>query len=247
MKITDILIAQQAPLPASSPYPAVEEKYGVKIDFKPFYIMAPVASKEFRAQRINISEYTAIVFSAKGAIDSFFEMCKELRVTIPDTMKYFCSTESVAKYLQKHIVYRKRKIFFGNGTAESIVSEVGARHKGEKFLVATSGGTVNDITRAFAAAGLDFTPAMLLKPVSQDIKDVDLSRYQAVVVHNPADVKSLLENFPDFRQGDLRFITFGKTVVKAMEEAGLTIAVSAPSPEVPSIAKAIEVFIESCR
>ncbi len=245
MCVKQILISQHAPLPASSPYPALEEKYGVKIEFHPFFLIETVSSKEFRAQRINILDYTAIVFSAKSAIDAFFHLCEELRVKVPETMKYFCSTESVAKYLQKHIVYRKRKIFFGTGPASSIISEIGTKHSGEKFLVATSGSTGNDITKAFEAAGLDFAPAMMVKPVSQDIKGIDLEKYQAVVLYNSADVKSLFENYPEYKQGETKFITFGHSVVKAMEEAGLEIAIAAPTTEVPSVAKAIEVFLDA--
>lgn len=245
MCVNKILISQQAPLPASSPYPALEEKHGVTIDFHPFFLIETVSSKEFRAQRINVLDYSAIVFSAKSAIDAFFHLCEELRVKVPETMKYFCTTESVAKYLQKHIVYRKRKIFFGTGTAASIIAEIGSKHSGEKFLVATSGSNGNDITRAFEAARLDFTPAMMVKPVSQDIRNLNLHDYQLVVMYNIADVKSLYENFPEFKQDGIKFIAFGHSVAKAMEEAGLEIAIAAPTTAVPSVAKAIEVYIES--
>lgn len=245
MKVTDILISQHAPLAASSPYPAIEAAYGVKIEFNPFFVIEPVSSKEFRSQRINVLDFSAIVFSSKTAIDAFFHLCEELRVKVPESMKYFCSTESVAKYLQKYIVYRKRKIFFGSGTADSVISEIGSKHSGEKFMVATSGASGNDFTRAFANAGLDFTPAMLVKPVSQDITGLDLSKYQLIVLYNSSDVKSLYENFPDYTQGDCSFIAFGKSVAAAMKEAGLEPALSAPTPEIPSVAKAIEVFLNS--
>lgn len=244
MSVKHILISQQAPAAmSSSPYPALAEKYGVEIEFHPFFLIEPVASKEFRAQRINILDYTAIVFSAKAAIDAFFFLCDDLRVKVPETMKYFCTNESVALYLQKHIVYRKRKIFFGNGTAASVISEIGSKHKGEKFLVATSGSTNNDITRAFEAAKLDFTPAMMVKPVSQDIKSLDLPKYDLIVLFNGSDVKSLYENFPEYKQSN-KFVAFGKSAEKGMNEAGLKIEIVAPTPEIPSVAKAIESFIE---
>ena len=149
--IKKILVSQQPPK-ATAPYDAISEKYGVEFEFKPFFLIEPVSSREFRAQRINILEYTAIVFSARSTIDAFFHLCEELRVKIPETMKYFCTTEAVAMYLQKHIVYRKRKIFYGDGTSASVMSLIGTKHKGEKFLITASDSTDNDITRGFEAA-----------------------------------------------------------------------------------------------
>ncbi|MBQ0043556.1 MAG: uroporphyrinogen-III synthase [Bacteroidales bacterium] len=237
-----ILISQPAPQVAS-PFPALAEKYGVTIDFKPFFHIEPLSSREFRTQKINLADYTAIVFSSKSTIDAYFHMCEELRVKVPETMKYFCSTENVAKYLQKHIVYRKRKIFFGQGPADTILSEIGTKHNGEKFLVTTSETPVNDVTKAFEKAGLDFTPAVFVKPVSQDIKDIDIDSYDIIAVYNAADVRSLYENYPEYKQGKTKFITFGKSIVKAMEEAGLEIAIAAPTVEVPSVLKAVEILI----
>ena len=226
-----------------TPYAALREKYGVQIDFKPFFLIEPLSSREFRTQRINILDYTAIVFSARQTIDAFFRLCEELRITVPETMKYFCSTEAVALYLQKHIVFRKRKIFFGQGPADTILAEIGTKHNGEKFLVTTSETPVNDVTKAFEKAGLDFTPAVFVKPVSQDIKDVDIDSYDIIAFYNAADVKSLYENFPEYKQNDTKFITFGKSIVKAMEEAGLSIEIAAPTVEVPSVLKAVEILI----
>ena len=239
-----ILVSQQPPKVAT-PYDAVAQKYGVQFDFIPFFLIEPVSSREFRAQRINILDYTAIVFSARSTIDAFFRLCEELRVKIPETMKYFCTTEAVAMYLQKHIVYRKRKIFFGDGTADSVIGQIGSRHKGEKFLITTSDSTNNDITRAFENTGMDFTSAVFVKSVSQDLKGVDIASYDLIVLYNKADVKSLYENFPDFKQGDVKFVSYGKSVVKAMEQAGLEIAISAPSIEAPSVAKAVEIYLEN--
>ena len=238
-----ILVSQQPPKVAT-PYDAVAQKYGVQFDFIPFFLIEPVSSREFRAQRINILDYTAIVFSARSTIDAFFHLCEELRIKIPETMKYFCTTEAVAMYLQKHIVYRKRKIFFGDGTADSVIGQIGARHKGDKFLITTSDSTNNDITRAFESTGMDFSSAVFVKSVSQDLKGVDIASYDMMVLYNKADVKSLFENFPDFKQGDVKFVSYGKSVVKAMEQAGLEIAISAPSVEAPSVAKAVEIYLE---
>lgn len=240
-----ILISQQQPKTAS-PYASIEEKFGVTFDFKPFFKIEPLTSREFRSQRINILDYTAVVFSARTTIDAFFLLCEELRIKVPETMKYFCTTEAVANYLQKHIVYRKRKIFFGDGTPASVISLIGPKHKGETFLIATSDSTNKDaVTREFETTKLNFTTAVFVKSVPQDLKDVDMHSYDAIVVFNPADVKSLYENHPEFEQGDIKFISYGKSVVKAMEDAGLEIAISAPTVTVPSVAKALETYLEN--
>ena len=228
----------------ASPYTTIAEKYGATLDFKPFFKIEPLTSREFRAQRINILDHTAIVFSARTTIDAFFQLCEELRVKVPETMKYFCTTEAVANYLQKHIVYRKRKIFFGDGTPESILGLIGTKHKGENFLIATSESSSKDaVTKLFETQKLSFETAVFVKPVSQDLKDIDLHSYEVVILFNPADVKSLFENYPDFQQGDLKFISYGRSIVKAMEEAGLNIEISAPTPETPSVAKALETYL----
>ena len=243
MSVKKILISQQQPKTAS-PYTSIAEKYGVEFDFKPFFKMEPLTSREFRAQRINILDHTAIVFSARTTIDAFFQLCEELRVKVPETMKYFCTTEAVANYLQKHIVYRKRKIFFGDGTPASIISLIGTKHKGEKFLIATAESSSKDaVTKMFETQNFSFETAVFVKPVAQDIKDVDLHSYDLIVLFNPADVKSLYENHPEFTQGDIKFVSYGKSIVKAMEDAGLSIEISAPTIEAPSVAKALEIYL----
>jgi uroporphyrinogen-III synthase len=243
MSVRKILISQQQPKTAS-PYDSIAEKFGAQVDFHQFFKIEPLTSREFRTQRINILDHTAIVFSARTTIDAFFQLCEELRVKVPETMKYFCTTEAVANYLQKHIVYRKRKIFFGDGTPDSIIGLIGTKHKGENFLIATADTSGKDaVTKIFETQKYAFETAAFVKPVSQDIKGLDLHSYDLVVLFNPADVHSLYENHPDFTQGDVKFISYGRSVVKAMEEAGLNIEISAPSPEVPSVAKAIEIYL----
>lgn len=240
-----ILISQQQPK-AASPYAAIEEKFGASFDFKPFFKIEPLTSREFRSQRINILDYTAVVFSARTTIDAFFQLCEELRIKVPETMKYFCTTEAVANYLQKHIVYRKRKIFFGDGKPESVIGLIGPKHKGETFLIATSDSTSKDaVTKQFETTKFNFATAVFVKSVPQDLKEIDLHAYDAIVMFNPADVKSLYENQPEFTQGDIKFISYGKSVVTAMEEAGLEIAISAPTVEIPSIAKALEIYLSN--
>ena len=243
MSVKNILISQQQPQTAS-PYTVIAEKFGVNFDFKPFFKNEPLSSREFRAQRINILDYTAIVFSARTTIDAFFHICEELRVKVPETMKYFCTSEAVANYLQKHIVYRKRKIFFGDGKPDSIIGLIGSKHKGEKFLIATTESTTKDaVTKIFETQQYSFETAVFVKPVSQDIKDVDLHSYDIVVFFNPADVKSLYENQPDFKQENIKFVSYGKSIVPVMEEAGLSIEISAPTVEAPSVAKALELYL----
>ncbi|MBE6236952.1 MAG: uroporphyrinogen-III synthase [Bacteroidales bacterium] len=243
MSVKNILISQQQPKTAS-PYTTIAEKFGVNFDFIPFFKNEPLTSREFRAQRINILDHTAIVFSARTTIDAFFQLCEELRVKVPETMKYFCTSEAVANYLQKHIVYRKRKIFFGDGRPESILGLISAKHKGENFLIATASSTGKDaVTKVFETSPYKFETAVFVKPVSQDIKAIDLHSYDVVVFFNPADVKSLFENQPDFKQEEIRFVSYGKSIVSAMNEAGLTIEISAPTTEAPSVAKALEIFL----
>ena len=244
MSIKKILISQRLPL-NEAPYTALGEKYGVEFTFRPFFLIEPLSSREFRAQRINILDYTAVIFSSRHAIDAFYGLCEDLRVKVPETMKYFCTTEAVAMYLQKHIVYRKRKIFFGNGTPDSVLAQIGTKHKGEHFLVTQSdSSSSNTLTNLLDAQGIDYKTAVFIKSVPQDIKDISLPDYDMVVFYNPYDVKSLFENFPEFQQGDIKFVTYGKSIVRAMEEAGLDIDVKAPNPEAPSAAKAIELFLK---
>lgn len=243
MTIKKILISQQTPR-VLAPYQTITEKFGTTFDFRPFFLIEPLSSREFRAQRVNVLDYTSIVFSSRLTIDAFFKLCEELRVKVPETMKYFCTTEAVAMYLQKHIVYRKRKIFYGDGTPESVIGLVGTKHKGESFLLATSDSPGNGtMTRLFEEQKLNYKTAVFVKPVAQDLHDIDFSQYDMTVLYNPSDVKSLYENFPEFTQGDMKFVAYGKTIVKAMEEAGLSIEVKAPTPEAPSVAKAIELYL----
>lgn len=240
-----ILISQHTPSNLA-PYEVLKSKFGSEVEFKPFFVIEPLSAKEFRAERINLPDYTAIVFSSRHAIDAYFKLSEEMRFKVPETMKYFCTTEAVAMYLQKHIVYRKRKIFFGDGTPASVVSLIGPKHKGEKFLIATNAGANSDAyTTLFDKAQLDYSVGVLTKPVSMDLHEVEIGSYDMIVMYNPYDVTSLYENFPDFRQGDIKMVSFGRSVVSAMEDAGLEICVKAPTKEATSVGKAIELYLES--
>ena len=245
MSIKNILISQKEPHVLTQ-YQAVAQKFGVQFHFHPFFVIESLTSREFRAQRINFLDFTAVVFSSRHAIDAYFSLAEQLRIKIPETMKYFCTTEAVAMYLQKHIVYRKRKIFFGTGTPESLVALIGPKHKGEKFLITMAeGSSAAALTSLFDAARLTYTTCVLVKSVSQDLKDLKLKDFDMIVFYNPADVHSLQENFPGFEQGSIKMVSYGKSIVHAMEEAGLRIDVKAPTPESPSVASAIEHYLEN--
>lgn len=245
MAVKKILISQKMPL-NTAPYDNLKEKFGVEFEFRQFFVIEPLSSREFREQRVNIMDYTAIVFSSRHAIDAFFKLSEDLRVKVPESMKYFCTSEAVAMYLQKHIIYRKRKIFYGTGSPESLLETIGPKHKEDKFLITTTpeASVSENIGKLFDANELNYKCAVFIKPVSQDLKDMDLHSYDMLVFYNPSDVKSLYENFPDFKQKDIKFVSFGKAIVPAMEDVGLKINVKAPSEEAQSVAKAIELYLE---
>ncbi len=239
MKIANILVSQPAPQ-NSSPFTELTSKFNVNLDFHPFFKVEPLSAKEFRAQKINILDYTAIVFTAKTTIDAFFKLCEELRVTVPETMKYFCNSESTAVYLQKHIIFRKRKIFYGNGTTASILDAIGTKHKEEKFLIAATADNIKgDLHKLFSKTKFKFESAAFVKTIYSNLQEFDLSKYQVAVFYSPHDVKSLMESYPEFEQKDLKIATFGPAAAKAVAAAGLKADITAPTPEAPSIAKAI--------
>ena len=245
MTVKKILISQNPPRVLNG-YQALMDKFGVEIDFRPFFKIVPLSLKEFRTEKLNIPDYTAIVFSSRHAIDAFFAICEELHYRVPETLKYFCNSELVANYLQKHIVYRKRKIFFGDGTPESIIPLIGPKHREEHFLLTSSDtSNITALSRLFDEKGLKWENAVLVKTVISDLKDLDIDSYDLVVFYNAADVKSLGENFPAFKQGKTLFMSYGKGVVKSMEEAGLRIDIKAPTPEAPSAASAIDQYLQS--
>lgn len=243
MEIKRVLISQPEPSGAS-PYTDLISKWGLTIDFRPFFRVEGVSVRDFVAQRVTILDYTAIVFTSRLAIDSFFHICEQTRVNVPETMKYFCQSEAIAVYLQKYIVYRKRKIFFGTGTVASMVQSIGAKHKGENFLIACTDSLKPEVHKLFTKEKLKHGSAVFVRTLSNDLRDIDLHSYQMVAFYSPADVKSLHESYPDFQQGDLRFATYGPSTAKAMEEAGLKVEVKAPTPNAPSIAEALSNFLE---
>lgn len=246
MEIKRVLISQPEPSGAS-PYTELISKWGLTIDFRPFFRVEGVSVRDFVAQRVTILDYTAIVFTSRLAIDSFFHICEQTRVSVPETMKYFCQSEAIAVYLQKYIVYRKRKIFFGTGTVASMVQAIGTKHKGEHFLIACTDNLKPEVHKLFTKEKLKHGSAVFVRTVSNDLSGLNPHDYQVVAFYSPADVKSLQEAYPDFVQKDLVFATFGPSTAKAMEEAGLKVDIKAPTPNAPSIAEALSNYLESGR
>lgn len=242
MKIKKVLVSQPKPASEKSPYFDIAEKYGVNIEFRPFIKVEGLTSKEFRQQKISIPEYTAVIFTARTAIDHFFRLCEELRVNIPDTMKYFCVTESVALYLQKYIVYRKRKIFFGNsGKIDDLVPAL-VKHSGEKFIFPVS--DVHTDTGILDNNKINYTKAVMYRTVSNDFAPDEKFDYDMLVFFSPSGINSLLKNFPDFEQKEIKIGCFGPTTAKAIRDAGLRLDVEAPRPEAPSMTAALELYLK---
>ncbi|SDB86874.1 uroporphyrinogen-III synthase [Williamwhitmania taraxaci] len=243
MKIKRVLISQPEPQSDKSPFSELATRYSLKIDFRPFIHVEGVSAKEVRQQKIDIAAHTGIIFTSRTAIDHYFRVCEEMRFTVPETMKYFCISEAIALYLQKYIVYRKRKIFYGDSTFKDLMSDI-VKHKEDKFLLMLSDIHKLDIPKALDKEKIKYTKGIFYRTVSSDVSDIDLSVYDIVVFYSPSGIKSLLTNFPDFSQGELRIGTFGPTVAKAVKDAGLRLDLQAPTPEFPSMATALEVYIK---
>ncbi len=244
LSIKKVLVSQPKPASEKSPYFDIAEKYGVEIDFRPFIKVEPLTAKEFRQQRVSILDYSAIIFTARTAIDHFFKLCEELRVTIPETMKYFCMTETIAVYLQKYIVYRKRKIFYGaTGKPEDLVTVIG-KHAKEKYLIPVSDVHKEDLLALMDAKKIDYTKAVMYRTVSNDFSKEEAFDYDMLVFFSPSGISSLLKNFPDFQQNDIKIGCFGPTTAKAVKDAGLRLDVEAPTAEAPSMTAALDQYLK---
>ena len=243
MKIKTILVSQPAPTDERSPYFELAEKYKLKIDFRPFIEVKGVDGQEFRQERINILDHSAIVFTSRNAVDHFYRMCKELRITVPETMKYFCISESVAYYLQKYIVYRKRKVFIGKQSFSDLMDVI-RKHKTEKFLVPCSDIQKGEIPEQLDKAGVKYTNAVFYRTVSSDMSDIKDLKYDMLVFFSPGGIESLKKNFPKFKQGEVCIAAFGPTTAKAVVDNGYRLDLQAPLPEAPSMTGAIELFIK---
>jgi len=244
LKIKKVLVSQPKPTSEKSPYYDIAEKYGVKIDFRPFIKVESVSSKEFRQQKVSILDHTAVIFTSRHAIDHFFNLCSELRITIPETMKYFCITEAVALYIQKYVQYRKRKIFFGaTGKIDDLVPSI-VKHNTEKFLVPMSDVHNDELRSLLDKNKITHTEAVMYRTVSNDFTEDEKFDYDMLVFFSPSGVLSLKKNFPNFEQKDIKIGCFGPTTAKAIRDAGLRLDLEAPSVKTPSMPAALDLYFK---
>jgi len=242
-RVNSLLVSQSRPADENSPYYQLAEKFNIKVDFRAFIHVEGISYKEFRKQKINILEHTAIIFTSRNAIDHFFRICSEAKIEMPASMKYFCISELTANYLQKYIVIRKRKIFNGTKTAAELI-ELIRKHKSEKFLYPCSDVRKNDIPEFADTEDLHFTEATMYQTVSSDLSDLENVYYDIIAFFSPSGIKSLFDNFPDFKQNNTRIAAFGPTTAKAVLDAGLILDIQAPLPNAPSMTGALELYIQ---
>ena len=244
MKIKKILVSQPQPTTEKSPYYDISERYGVKIDFRPFIKVEPISAKEFRTQRISITDHTAIIFNARHGIDHFFRLCEEMRVTIPETMKYFCVSETVALYLQRYIQYRKRKVFFSpTGKFPDLVTVLN-KHAEEKFLFVTSDVQNEDTLAILDGTKIFYNKAVMYRTVSNNFSSEEEFNYDMLVFFSPVGIASLIKNFPNFQQGEIQIGSFGPATAQAVKDAGLRLDLEAPQPGLPSMTMALDSFLK---
>jgi len=243
LKIKTIIVSQPEPKSEKSPFFDLIDKHNLKIEFRPFIQVEGVSSKEFRQQRIDILEHTAVIFTSRTAIDHFFRMCEEMRIAVPEAMKYFCITEAIALYLQKYIVYRKRKIFFGEGNFAQLMDVI-TKHKTEKFMVPLSDAHKAEIPKLLNKAKVKYTKAILYRTVCCDLSDLQDVNYDIIVFYSPSGIKSLFKNFPEFEQNSTKIAVFGPTTAKAAKSNNLRVDIQVPTPACPSMTQALDDFIK---
>ena len=242
MNVKKVLVSQPKPTSEKSPYYDIAQKYGVEIVLRPFIKVEGLSAKEFRQSKINISDFTAIIFTARTAIDHFFRLCEEMRVSISDNMKYFCTTESIALYLQKYIVYRKRKIFHGTtGKLEGLVPAL-VKHNKERYLYVVSDVNKTD-SNVLDEHKINYTKAVMYRTVSNDFAPEEQFDYDMLLFFSPQGIDSLMKNFPEFKQGDIKIGTFGPSAASAVKNAGLRLDFEAPTPKAPSMTAALDIFL----
>jgi uroporphyrinogen-III synthase len=248
LKVQTILITQPRPETEKSPYFDLAKKYDIRLAFHPFIRVEGLSGKDFRKQRIDIAEYSAIIFTSRNAVDHFFRICEELKVKVSQDMKYFCITEAVALYLQKFILYRKRKVFYSpDGSTEGLLEVIGKHKHNEKFILPTADNGKNDIAQFLAANNSEFAEATLYRMVSNDITPIMKDVYDMIVFFSPFSVQTLFDHDPKFRQNGTLIGAFGPTTSKAIEEAGLRLDVKAPAPNTPSMVSALERYLSEIR
>ena len=243
--IKKILVSQPKPSSEKSPYYDIASKYGVELVFRPFIKVEGITAKEFRAQKVNILDYTAVVFTSRHAIDNYFTLAKEMRVTIPEDMKYFCVTETISLYIQKYVQYRKRKVFFGTtGKIDDLIPTM-AKHKTEKYLVPMSDVHNDSIAKMLDAKKLVHRECVMYRTVSNDFTPEEVKKfdYDMLIFFSPSGIESLTKNFPNFNQGEIAVATFGPATAKAVKDAGLRLDLEAPSEKYPSMTSALQHYL----
>ncbi len=243
MKVKTILVSQPPPKTETSPYFDLSDKQKVKIDFRSFIHVEGISVKEVRGQKIDLTKFTAIILTSRNAVDHFFRIAEEMRFKVPDSMKYFCQSEAVAYYLQKYVVYRKRKIYVGKRTFPDLIKLI-KKHKTEEFLLPSSDKLKPLIPTELDALGINWTRADLYRTVVSDLSDLEDVFYDVLVFFSPSGIESLFHNFPNFKQNETRIAAFGNSTVKAVTEAGLKCDITAPSPETPSMTMALDKYIK---
>lgn len=246
MKVKTILVSQPAPPTENSPYFDLAEKNKIKVDFRPFIHVEGVDAAEVRRQKVNIPTHTAIILTSRNGVDNFFRIAEELRFPVPNEMKYFCTSEAIAYYLQKYVVYRKRKIYFANNNFKDLIPLL-KKHKNEKFLLPSSDVLKPEIPKLLKDAKVNYTRAVMYNTVSSDLSDLADVSYDVLVFFSPSGIKSLFENFPDFKQNETLIAGFGSSTHSAVEEAGLRLDIMAPTPKAPSMTMAIEQYIKNIK
>ena len=243
-----ILISQPKPSSDKSPYYDIEKDYGVSCVFRPFFKVEGLTAKEFRQQKINILDYTAVVFTSRHAIDNFFKLAKEMRITIPEDMKYFFVLENISLYIQKYVQYRKRKVFFCNTGKMNDLVPLMVRHKTEKYLIPMSDVHNDDVKNLLNEKKLNHTECVMYRTVSNDFTEEEKKTldYDMLVFFSPTGVKALRKNFPDFQQGDVKFGAFGPATAKTVEEEGWRLDLQAPTKECPSMTSALKAYLKKC-
>jgi uroporphyrinogen-III synthase len=242
-KVKTILVSQPEPKIENSPYFDLQEKQKVKIDFRPFIHVEGVEAKDIRQQKIDLTNYTAIILTSRNSVDHFFRVAEEMRFKVPDTMKYFCQSEAVAYYLQKYVVYRKRKIYVGKRTFADL-SPLIKKYKDESFLLPTTDKLKPEVPEILDGLGVKWKQATFYKTVISDLSDLANVYYDILVFFSPSGIESLFHNFPEFKQNETRIAVFGNTTIKAVESHGLRVDIAAPTPETPSMTMALEKYIE---
>ncbi len=243
MSIQTILVSQPEPESNKNPYTALAEKYKLKIDFRPFIHVEGVDKSEFRSQRVDLQDHTAVILTSKTAVDHYFRIAEECRFEVPTSMKYFCISEAVAYYLQKYVTYRKRKIFHGRQTIVDLIDSI-KKHKKEKFLLPCSDILRDSIPNTLDKNEIDYQKVVLYRTVASDLSDLESVSYDVLVFFSPSGIESLLKNFPDFKQNKTLIAAFGPTTAKAIVDNNLRLDIHAPQPQTPSMSMAIEQYIK---